>query len=138
MLVGVRDFKLLDHWAARMPCSKYINTITGQPTVQGRPESVICVHGRWCPNCGYFYEVLTECANPHLVTRGVFDLVADTLCPSRRNAALRNEPLAGAHVRRPLHRLPLLEVMPLRLFCKTPWTDCLASCFAGPVQGLFC
>ena len=54
MLFGVRDFKLLDHWAARMPCSKYINTITGQPTVQGRPESVICGHGRWCPNCGYF------------------------------------------------------------------------------------
>ena len=87
MLFGMRDFKLLDHWAARMPCSKYINTITGQPTVQGRPESVICVHGRWCPNCGYFYEVLTECANPHLVTRGVLTLL-QTLCAPRGETPL--------------------------------------------------
>ena len=86
-LFGVRDFKWIEHWTARMPCSKYINTITGQPTLPGRPECVVCGHGRWCPNCGYFYEALTECVNPHLVTKGVLTLL-QVLCGPREDTAL--------------------------------------------------
>ena len=86
-LFGVRDFKWIEHWTARMPCSKYINTITGQPTLPGRPECVVCGHGRWCPNCGYFYEALTECVNPHLVTKGVLTLL-QVLCGPRADTAL--------------------------------------------------
>jgi hypothetical protein len=86
-LFGVREFKWIDHWTGRMPCSKYINTITGQPTLPGRPECVVCGHGRWCPNCGYFYEALTECVNPHLVTKGVLTLL-QVLCGPRADTAL--------------------------------------------------
>jgi hypothetical protein len=86
-LFGLREFKWIDHWTNRMPCSKYINTITGQPTLPGRPECVVCGHGRWCPNCGYFYEALTECVNPHLVTKGVLTLL-QVLCGPRADTAL--------------------------------------------------
>ena len=86
-LFGVREFKWMEHWAARMPCSKYINTITGQPTLPGRPECVACGQGRWCPNCGYYYEALTECVNPHLVTKGVLILL-QVLCGPRTETPL--------------------------------------------------
>jgi hypothetical protein len=86
-LFGVREFKWMEHWAARMPCSKYINTITGQPTLPGRPECVACGQGRWCPNCGYYYEALTECVNPHLVTKGVLTLL-QVLCAPRTETPL--------------------------------------------------
>ena len=86
-LFGVREFKWMEHWAARMPCSKYINTITGQPTQPGRPECVACGQGRWCPNCGYYYEALTECVNPHLVTKGVLTLL-QVLCAPRTETPL--------------------------------------------------
>ena len=86
-LLGVKEFKWLESWALRMPCAKYVNTVTGQPTQQGLLESACCGHGRWCPNCCYFYEALTECANPHLVTNGVMVLLQQ-LAASTPDASL--------------------------------------------------
>ncbi len=78
-LFGGKDFKWIEHWGVRMPFSEYINTFTGQPTQVGRAECVVCGHGRWGPNFSYFYEALTECVNPHLVTKGALTLL-QTLC----------------------------------------------------------
>ena len=50
-------------------------------------EIACCGHGRWCPNCCYFYEALTECANPHLVRNGVMVLLQQ-LAASTPDASL--------------------------------------------------
>ena len=70
-ICGVQDFRWIELWQSRMPCSKFVNTVTGQPSAPGCAECVSCGQGRWCPNCSYYYEALTETVNPYQVSNGV-------------------------------------------------------------------
>lgn len=68
---GLDDWKLCGFWNARMPCSQHVNAVTGQPAAAGSRESVPCGAARWCPQCVYFYETLTDCVSPWLISNAV-------------------------------------------------------------------
>lgn len=82
---GLADWKVCQFWGARMPCSKYVNSITGQAAAAGGRESVPCGMARWCPPCTYFYEALNDCPSPYLISNTVMAilqaLVADSVPP---------------------------------------------------------
>jgi hypothetical protein len=78
-LCGVKDFRWIELWHTRMPSSKFVNTVTGQPMAPGGAECVRCGQGRWCPNCTYYYEALTENVSPYQVSNGVL-AVLQALC----------------------------------------------------------
>ena len=96
-LCGVTDFRWVELWHSRMPCSKFVNTVTGQPMAPGGPECVNCGQGRWCPNCSYFYEALTETVNPYQVSNGVLG-VLQALCAAPGDVPLFTTSRLPEHV----------------------------------------
>lgn len=93
---GLTEFKVLEFWEKRRPCCKYINSYTGTASQQGFPESAPCGHGRWCPDCSYFYESITSCVHPYVVSSGVF-AVLHALSKRGSEAQLFQTRLAPEH-----------------------------------------
>jgi len=74
-----------------------VNTVTGQPMAPGGAECVNCGQGRWCPNCSYFYEALTETVNPYQVSNGVL-AVLQALCAAPGDVPLFTTSRLPEHV----------------------------------------